>query len=65
MSFVHASPAKGGNNTVDVVPGECPCPVEVDSGECDPGPGGGECEVAEDCNEDEFCYESHCLAIVD
>jgi hypothetical protein len=66
MQSVHASPAKGGENTVEVTPEDCPC-VEIDPGDCDdtPPPDGDECSVDEECATGEFCEGGHCLPIVD
>jgi len=65
MESAHASPAKGGENTVIVTPEDCPC-IEIDPGDCDdtPPPDGDECSVDEDCATGEFCEGGHCLPIV-
>lgn len=63
MTEVHASPAKGGTNTVEVDPGECPC-VSIDPGDCDPDPP-TECVDDTACGLGEFCHDGWCLPVVD
>jgi hypothetical protein len=68
MSFVHASPSKASDNTLDTVPGECPC-QEIDPNDCappdpnqpQPSPPGGECTSSADCATEQFCAENHCV----
>ena len=62
MSQVHASPAKGGTNTVEVTPGDC-CIPDVDTQSCDPTPP-GDCTTNNDCGDHEFCHDGTCLVIV-
>ena len=38
MTFVHASPAKGGENTVEIVRQDCPCPTQEHECRDFPGP---------------------------
>jgi hypothetical protein len=64
MSEVHASPAKGGDNTVEVTPGDCPCtPQDIDTGQCDPNPP-DPCTTDTECGDNEFCYDGRCYDIV-
>ncbi len=65
MSFVHASPSKLADNTVDTVPGECPC-TEIDPNDCaPPDPPPGDCMSNADCREGEFCSsDGHCLQVI-
>jgi hypothetical protein len=41
MQSVHASPAKGGENSIEVVPGDCPEGWCVEPGGCDGGGSSG------------------------
>jgi hypothetical protein len=64
MSAVHASPAKGGENTITVTPEECPC-VEIDPGDCEESPpDGGGCTTDGDCGPGEFCEGGECVVII-
>jgi hypothetical protein len=66
MSFVHASPSKASTNTVNVVPGECPCPPDVDLGDCAQNPTpSGDCDSDAACGDHEFCYGGQCIPIID
>jgi hypothetical protein len=65
MSSVHASPSKFDTNTVEVEPGECPCPEDVDTSQCEPPPTTGDCVNDSECGDNEFCYDSHCVPIID
>jgi hypothetical protein len=58
MSYVHASPSKADENTLDVVPETCPCVEDVDTGECEGGPP-GEC-VPGECGDGQYCDEGTC-----
>ena len=77
VNFVHCSPAKGGDNTVDVDPEPCP-----DDWDCQDDPAGcegpeecndpdgceggeGSCSEHEDCGEGELCFEGECQAVID
>lgn len=62
MSFVHASPSKAAENTLDVAPETCPCVEDIDTGECEGGPP-GEC-VPGDCPEGQYCDEGTCTGCV-
>lgn len=64
MDSVHASPAKGGNNTVVVEPTPCPDDFCNDPDGCEPGDPGGSCQDESECATNEFCYEGTCLPIV-
>ena len=67
VDFVHASPSKGPENTIIVIPGDCPC---NDPDGCDNVPGDSpddpvappgahvECVDDSDCPVEEFCHES-------
>jgi len=66
MSSVHASPSNVGTNIVEVAPGECPCPPDVDTGDCGGGPPpSGDCTNDTECLTAEFCYDGHCVPIID
>ncbi len=73
MTFVHASPAKGGENTVEIVRQDCPCPQQ--DHECrdfpttgtnnEPnGDPGDPCTVDADCATNSFCYQGTCLSVI-
>lgn len=65
MSNVHASPSKLGTNTVPVEPDDC-CTHDVDTGSCEGGDSPpGTCTTSDMCNDGEFCYDGHCVSIVD
>ncbi len=64
LNFVHASPAKGGTNTVDIDPADCPDDFCNDPDGCDNGPG-DTCSDANPCSTHEFCYEGRCLPIIE
>lgn len=50
VDYIHASPAKGGSNTIEVDPGDCPDGVDGGSGGTDGGDG-GVCDPNDDtCN---------------
>jgi len=65
MSFVHASPSKAADNTIDTVPGECPC-TEIDPNDCAPqNPPPGDCTSNDDCDAESFCSaDGHCLQVI-
>jgi len=65
MSSVHASPSKFDTNTVEVEPGECPCPEGFEPSYCETiPPPPGDCTGDGDCGENEFCYTGHCVPIL-
>jgi len=63
IDYVHASPAKGPDNTVVVTPGDCPCndPDGCDNHPSDPPPP-DDCTDDTDCPTGEFCNESGACA---
>jgi hypothetical protein len=74
IEFIHASPSKTGNNTVEVEPTPCP-PEWTCTDECcdepygcggggdggNGGDGGGECTLDGDCVDGEFCAQGTCV----
>ena len=50
VDFIHASPAKGDDNTIIVDPGDCPPDWCNDPDGCDPGDPGDECNNPDGCD---------------
>jgi hypothetical protein len=60
IEYVHASPSKSDNETIEVTPGDCPpppCPDSDPDADCGSGGTGGGGDPCEDNDPDTFCGE--------